>query len=157
MRRKTLILALASSLVVLGGGRSASSQPAKKPAAAARLATVTLERAPGELGKVESKGSLFIVTASKGKEVLLFDSSSGELKPFLETGDAWAKPITLRGPGGMKFSPAAFRMAVNGGLIACADPSGVKLFNLETGELVADLPTSITPPLSPPCRMAPGP
>lgn len=136
---KTLILALASSLV-LSGGRSASSQPAKKPAATARLATVTLERAPGELGKVESAGSLFIVTAAKGKEVLLFDSNSGELKPFLETGDSWAKPITLRGPGGMKFSPAAFRMAVNGGLIACAGPTGVKLFNLETGELAADAP-----------------
>lgn len=40
----------------------------------------------------------------------------------------------------MKFSPAAFRMAVNGGLIACAEPSGVKLFNLETGELAADAP-----------------
>ncbi|MFY9824073.1 MAG: hypothetical protein WAM82_22030 [Thermoanaerobaculia bacterium] len=136
---KTLILALLSSLV-LGGGRSASSQPAKQHAAPARLATVTLERAPGELGKIQSTGFLFIVTAAKGKEVLLFDSSSGELKPFLETGDSWAKPITLRGPGGVKFSPAAFRMAVNGGLIACAGPSGVKLFNLETGELAADAP-----------------
>ncbi|HEV7505109.1 MAG TPA: hypothetical protein VGS07_09375 [Thermoanaerobaculia bacterium] len=72
--------------------------------------------------------------------MLLFDSGTGELKPFLETGDSWAKPITLRGPGGEKFSPAAFRMAVNGGLIACANPSGVKLFNLETGELAADAP-----------------
>ena len=136
---RTLILALFSSLV-LSGGRSASSQPAKQHATPARLAAVTLERAPGELGKVESTGSLFIVTAAKGKEVLLFDSGSGELKPFLETGDSWAKPVTLRGPGGEKFSPAAFRMAANGGLIACAGPSGVKLFNLETGELAADAP-----------------
>ena len=134
-----MIFALVSSLAI-SVGQSASSQQAKKPATLARQVTVTLERAPGELGKAESTGSLFIVTAAKGKEVLLFDSASGEVKPFLETGDSWAKPIALRGPGGEKFSPAAFRMAVNGGLIACASPSGVKLFELETGELAADAP-----------------
>ncbi|HSS79086.1 MAG TPA: hypothetical protein VLV54_20360 [Thermoanaerobaculia bacterium] len=71
---------------------------------------------------------------------MLFDSSSGELKPFLETGGSWAKPISLRGPGGEKFSPSAFRMAVNGGLIACANPLGVKLFDLETGDQLAEAP-----------------
>src|ERR1700686_5475840 len=137
--RRTWVAVFLSGLV-LSGARIAPGQQSKPPATPARPVTVTLERAPGELGKPESTGSFFIVTAAKGKEVLLFDSGSGELKPFLETGDSWARPISLREPGGEKFSPAAFRMAVNGGLIACANPLGVKLFNLETGELVAEAP-----------------
>jgi hypothetical protein len=99
-----------------------------------------LERAPGDLGKAESPWSLFLVTAAKGREVLLFDSGSGELKPYLETGQSWAKPIRLRGRDGDRFSPSAFRLAVNGELVACASPLGVTLFKLNTGELVAEAP-----------------
>jgi hypothetical protein len=105
-----------------------------------RLVAATLERAPGDLGKAESKGALFLVTASKGKEVWLFDSGSGELKPFLETGETWAKPMRLRGRGGDRFSPSAFRIAIQGDLIACANPLGVNLFNRDTGELIAEAP-----------------
>ncbi len=137
--RKVLIAALLAGLG-LSTGQGISSQQPKPPAASPRLVAVTLERAPGDLGRAESTGSLFLVTAAKGREILLFDSGSGELKPFLETGQSWAKPIRLRGPGGNRFSPSAFRLAVNGDLIACANPLGVNLFKLDTGEMVAEAP-----------------
>jgi hypothetical protein len=137
--RRVLVAALLLGLI-LSTGRSAPSQQSRPPATSSRLVTVTLERVPGDLGKARSTGSLFLVTAAKGKEVLLFDSRSGELKPFLENGEAWAKPTRLQGRGGNRFSPSAFRMAVNGDLIACANPLGVNLFDRETGELVAEAP-----------------
>ncbi|HVT17221.1 MAG TPA: hypothetical protein VHQ90_13705 [Thermoanaerobaculia bacterium] len=102
---------------------------------------MSLERAPGELGKVESTGTLFLVTAAKGKEVLLFDSGSGQLTTYLEaTGATWGKPVHLRGSGGDTFSPQAFRVAVNGELIAFSNPLGVYLFNRNTGEFLAEAP-----------------
>jgi|GEM_PF-6731469 len=119
-------------------GRSGAHQEAKRPAAGSRLAAVALERAPGDLAKVASTGFLFVVTAEKGNEVLMFDSGSGELTPYLETGERSAKPVQLRGRGGETFSPHAFRIAVNGEFVAFAEPLGVTLFKRATGELVAD-------------------
>jgi hypothetical protein len=127
--------------LVLATGRSGPSQQAKPPAASSRLVAVSLERAPGDLGKADSTGTLFLVTAAKGKEVLLFDSRSGELKTYLETtGETWGKPVHLRGHGGDSFSPQAFRMAVNGELIAFSNPLGVNLFNRDTGQFLAEAP-----------------
>src|SRR5947209_12888674 len=104
--RKVLVAALLSSLS-LSAGQGAPRQQPKPPAASPRLIAVTLERVPGDLGKAESTGSLVLVTAAKGREVLLFDSASGELTPYLETGQAWAKPVRLRGREGDRFSPSA--------------------------------------------------
>src|SRR5947209_6641814 len=111
--RKVLVAALLSTLS-LSAGHAAPRQQPKPPSAPPRLIAVTLERAPGDLGKTESTGPLVLVTAAKGREVLLFDSASGELKPYLESGQAWAKPVRLRGPEGERFSPCSFRLAVNG-------------------------------------------
>lgn len=133
---------VASCLVflILTAERSGPGQEAKHPAASSRLVAVTMERAPGDLGKAGSAGFLFVVTASKGTEVLLFDTASGELKAYLENGEARGKPVHLRGRGGESFSPHAFHMAVNDRSIAFADPQGVNLFKRETGEFVADAP-----------------
>jgi hypothetical protein len=139
MMRQRLAAAFLAGLLALTG-QSAVSQQAKRPASAQRLVTVTLERAPGELGKAVSGGLLYVATADKGKEVVLFDSGSGEVKSFLETGAAAAEPVRLRGRTGDRFSPVAFRMAASDDAIAFSSPLGVSLFKRETGELLAEAP-----------------
>ncbi len=104
----------------------------------ARLAAATLEIAPGELGEARSKGSLFVLTDAKGKEVLLFDSATGELRSYLETGAAWGKPVRLVETDGEPFAPQAFRVQLDGDQVAFAWPLGVALFKRETGELAAE-------------------
>jgi hypothetical protein len=103
-----------------------------------RLAAETLQIAPGELGSARSGGSLFVLTDAKGKEVLLFDSATGELTSYLETGEGWGKPTRLVEHNGEPFAPQAFRVQVDGDQVAFAWPLGVALFKRETGELTAE-------------------
>jgi hypothetical protein len=138
--RKQSLAGVVIGLLLLTGRAGPGQQQAKAPVASPRLAAAMLERAPGDLGKADSTGSLVLVTADKGKEILLFDSGSGELTSYLETGQSWGKPVRLRGRDGESFSPHAFRMAANGELVAFANPLGVNLFRRETGELVAEAP-----------------
>jgi hypothetical protein len=134
-RHRVAALCLGCALVaVASGGTSETARPPARP----RLVTATLERAPGDLGGVRSKGTLFILTDAKGKEVLLFDSATSELASYLETGAIWGKPVRLRERNGEPFSPQAFRVEVNGSQIAFAWPLGVALFERETGELAAE-------------------
>jgi len=114
-----------------------ASEPKLAPARP-KLSAATLRLAPGELGGARSKGTLFILTDAKGKEVLLFDSATSELSSFLETGAVWGKPVRLRERNGKPFSPQAFRVGIDGDQIAFAWPEGVELFKRETGELDAE-------------------
>ena len=111
--------------------------PRPAPVRLQPLASI-LQIAPGELGSARSKGTLFVLTDAKGKEVLLFDSATSALASYLETGEAWGKPVRLRERNGEPFSPQAFRIGVGGGQIAFAWPLGVALFKRETGELDAE-------------------
>lgn len=64
---------------------------------------VTLEVAPGELGAVRSEKGLLIASASKGREIFLFDKSTGQLRVYLESGDLWRKAATLSDLHGQPF------------------------------------------------------
>jgi hypothetical protein len=124
---------LGCALVALGSGASEITK-APRP----QLLTATLEPAPGELGGVRSKGTLFILTDAKGKEVLLFDSATSELTSYLESGATWGKPVQLRGRDGAPFAPQAFRVEVSGDQVAFASPLGVDFFQRDTGEFAAE-------------------
>lgn len=63
MMHQRLAAAFLAGLLALAGQRVVSQQ-AKRPAQAPRLVTVTLERAPGELGKAASSGLLYVATAA---------------------------------------------------------------------------------------------
>lgn len=127
MRRKTAGSLIAVVAVALA---AAAAGPPPPP----RLASVTLERAPGQLGDVRSPGSLALVAGAKGKEILLFDGGSGALSSYLETGVSWTKAVHLKDRQGMVYSPVVFRFKVGGDRIAFAGPKGVDLFKRDTGE-----------------------
>ncbi len=126
------LIAGAAAVLAASAAPSASPSPPRRP----QLASVTLERAPGELGDVRSSGSLQLAADAKGKEIMLFDGGSGELASYLETGAAWAKPVPLRDRQGSAYRPVIFRYKVSGDRIAFAGPKGVDLFKREAGEYV---------------------
>jgi hypothetical protein len=132
-RPRIAALCLGCALVAVGSGAGEKTKAPPRPG----LLTATLELAPGELGDMRSKGTLFLLTDAKGKEVVLFDSATGELTSYLETGATWGKPVRLRERDGSPFAPQAFRVEVSGDQVAFASPLGVNLFHRDTGEFAA--------------------
>ncbi len=118
-----------------GGPAQAANPPAPSPST---VESATLEEAPGALGKTVATGSLAVLTAAKGKEVLLFDSGTSELSAYLESGATWGKPLRLHGGDGGAAVPPVFRVAASDDQIAFASPRGVTVFDRETGDLVAE-------------------
>lgn len=98
--------------------------------------TVTLELAPGALGAARSGKGLLIASGSKGREIHLFDKSTGELKVYLESGDLWRKAVTLRDSHGQPLRSPCFRMDADAGLISFSCSDSVALFKPD-GSLVA--------------------
>jgi hypothetical protein len=139
MRAKPVSRLIFNALAItsLLGLTSVTGEPGEARKAVGRTALVaaTLQIAPGELGSARSKDALFVLTDAKGKEVLLFDSATGELTSYLESGAGWGKPVRLTGRGGEPYAPKAFRMEIDGDQVAVAWPRGVALFKRETGEL----------------------
>lgn len=134
--RVTSKLRSRAALLCLGGALVAVWLTGETAPARPHLRSVTLERAPGELGQARTSGSQAIVAGAKGKEILVFDGASGQLASYLETGAAWSKPVLLRDRQGSPYTPVGFRFKVAGDRIAFARPEGVDLFKRDTGEYV---------------------
>lgn len=101
-------------------------------------ATVPLELVHGPLGEAASRQTLFLATSSSGKELYLFDSASGELRTFLETGEAWGDPVLLKDPTSGAVSGKALRMDVRDGVVVVASAQRVYRFAIDGTFLGSD-------------------
>lgn len=116
-RRALAILALVVSIA------DTDADAANRP-----LTWVTASVAPGRLGQLTGTGLSLIATTSEGRELMVFDSATWEIRRFLETGAQWGDSTHLDAGWGTK--PQVFALAVaDDGDIALLGGEGIEVFD----------------------------